>query len=1651
MAKNHPPFFFSLSVPLLKGLATSLCMFGTCVIGAVFDANNDYSDTANPNGAWSYGCSANSTLGSAFVAFDTFNADGGGTGNNEWSSSSLGHTPNFRKNTSDSTIFGANPGQVSLHPGPNNEYAILRFTAPAAGSYLIDSQFFAGDTGETDAHVLLNNDTASPLFSAPSTTTNPAFTTTVALQQGDVVDFVVGSLGDHNFDTTPLRVFIQTVAGTAPASRTVAINFDDLTFDAGFGQIGTSYLALGVMFYEGDGDSGNSTGFAMQNGQPVTPTVGPFQPLPNSRPNSLLPAYGSSNDIWVQFYDQQGHRTTANSVTFHNDNEGRPAIIRLQGYDVNGLPIGSYAEDSTGPGGAVTIHAAGIYSAKVYGADTAGSLGLDDFSADILNTAAIPSLTFSATPAGDGEPVTFNATFTTQWSVVVQTSIDSGTTWNPLPDGNGGAMTEGDPVNQPGQYNLVTTFYPSGTSILFRAVASSSGQADVISAALSPLTLRQAALSISLAITSTSDPVHGLVTHIGDDVTYTYTWQNTGNAPATHMNVYTPVPTFRHSPQITLPITTTVGKTTVTMASGATTADLLPGQRLLGHDTRSGATVASITDATHFVMSLPASGTGTYATAFYYDPDVHQFASSDLTYNQYGHYTAATGQNLDASIRWDVADLQPGGSQSVALVVHTAPRVDINQSLGLGNDYKAYSSTFQPPFAATGYTSGAANVSTQVEGPISFTFVPKSTALQPGGLATYTATITNLSSSLVAHAVAAITVPDGMRFGKSYVVGKTTVYGLAVPATGKPSAITETLNFGTAHPEPQLVLSYYPYSLYPRGDRYHRDSIAVDVTFQVQWISPSEVQGHLSTFPVSAAFLDPTGASTFGTAFTAASISRAAKPSNVDFIALLGDTTHETALSMGDNGIVTLPLQGSLAAQPLPSLGALIANDPGSVQDDGQGNDVPQLPLTGADGKAGRVTFVFTATNWGSSVANDVSIQATIPDHTTVYSALLAAFPTSSTTSSRPTFAYTIPPADPHHVVFYGMTLLPHDGLAVQVTFQVDTKNPPAIGSSIDAGAASIGTTSTPHTPEAVYNDGQIAVTGPASFGTPVIYPLVPSPVISTDATATAARLDNLYKTQRKPSALPLLVTTDPTSFIPGVQRFYVQYENTSPAALANVDLEVPVPAHTVFYRASFMSLLVRGNLPGTVLATPVGDKITLPAAGVPVKFHFNQLAKGAQGNVMVEVIVTADAVRQTASNVGGLADPPVVIHDNPTVGSRHSAQSPLPACQVWTPPPGITSVSSTPGLSHVAAAPSGTVPRLGLLKIMPKMVSSIDVFDMTFTVFNYGDTDCTAPHFHFTPPTGAVLANVDIESDYNGRPFDNDPSDADVIWDSIPAHTAVNVNYHFVHTHGVPIGQAPAGIQADYLGTVVADASTPVDYTTAATAPVESDRLTSISGCPLHSFPVAGDYVYLVDIGGGNVVGYGLSSIISGGKELAGDAFQHKICFGSETAVSVVTSTSISNAAFLLGHKFDATGLAGIGAGRPSIVLGQGVDFLVPPTVTGFAIVGAGGGKLVATGGGNTIAQGGGNVIAQGGGNVIAQGGGNVIAQGGGNVTSTSSAGTIAQGGGNVIAAGGGNVIAQGGGNIIASAPGSGLVSTNGGNTIAAGGGNVIAQGGGN
>jgi hypothetical protein len=206
----------------------SLVVLARPGVAQTYSAAVDFSDSSNPNGAWSYGYSYG--VGSTFIPDTTNTASygpglalGGWMGNVD--SSPGANYPyalkNFTANpvaNNGTTVY--QPGQLGLQPGSSNEDSIVRWTAPFSGTFNIAVTFSAMDSfgDSTDVHVLRNGSSLfnsmvlSGVFGSPSTV---SFSVAQSVLAGDTIDFVVGNDGNGlNNDTTALTATIVPEPGT---------------------------------------------------------------------------------------------------------------------------------------------------------------------------------------------------------------------------------------------------------------------------------------------------------------------------------------------------------------------------------------------------------------------------------------------------------------------------------------------------------------------------------------------------------------------------------------------------------------------------------------------------------------------------------------------------------------------------------------------------------------------------------------------------------------------------------------------------------------------------------------------------------------------------------------------------------------------------------------------------------------------------------------------------------------------------------------------------------------------------------------------------------------------------------------------------------------------------------------------------------------------------------------------------------------------------------------------------------------------------------------------------------------------------------------------------------------------------------------------
>jgi hypothetical protein len=134
--------------------------------------------------------------------------------------SPAGREPWVTRNPSDQPVptpfnFIWPPRQVALHPGPQGESSVVRWTAPEADRYQIAATFSGLYKATTDVHLRHNGRPQfTALLNVDGNPNTAAHTCEVALAQGDTIDFIVGwGNGDYGSDSTALTATIRSAAG----------------------------------------------------------------------------------------------------------------------------------------------------------------------------------------------------------------------------------------------------------------------------------------------------------------------------------------------------------------------------------------------------------------------------------------------------------------------------------------------------------------------------------------------------------------------------------------------------------------------------------------------------------------------------------------------------------------------------------------------------------------------------------------------------------------------------------------------------------------------------------------------------------------------------------------------------------------------------------------------------------------------------------------------------------------------------------------------------------------------------------------------------------------------------------------------------------------------------------------------------------------------------------------------------------------------------------------------------------------------------------------------------------------------------------------------------------------------------------------------
>lgn len=207
------------SFVVLLVAALGICLPGNALAQ---DIAGSFSATNNPNGVWSYGSYTEST--STFTLL-TFAGTDCGTPLPYWSSGSGGFPVVLANNTGStvpcsSSTWTLPTDTLNLHPtdtaGVDSD---VRWTAPAAGTYVISGSFSALDATTTLDSILVGG---TSVFSTniDSSNKSASFSLTETLSMGETIDFTVnccsGSDTAYDFDSTGLQGSIEPSSAVTP-------------------------------------------------------------------------------------------------------------------------------------------------------------------------------------------------------------------------------------------------------------------------------------------------------------------------------------------------------------------------------------------------------------------------------------------------------------------------------------------------------------------------------------------------------------------------------------------------------------------------------------------------------------------------------------------------------------------------------------------------------------------------------------------------------------------------------------------------------------------------------------------------------------------------------------------------------------------------------------------------------------------------------------------------------------------------------------------------------------------------------------------------------------------------------------------------------------------------------------------------------------------------------------------------------------------------------------------------------------------------------------------------------------------------------------------------------------------------------------------
>jgi hypothetical protein len=221
-AKRQIPIRNDGAIAVLLGLVVGTASLAS----AQYDPSAQFSPTSNPNGVWTYGYES-VPIGSPFnlLTLPLPVASVPGPFINSWQSPAFGAVGVFHNGTAipqsvtigpETSLF--NPGELAMHAGPNDEYGMVEFSAPANGIYTIQGTFEGIDVAGTSSTVFLlhNNAVVASSIVIPFGPPVPLASAPFLLNVGDTLAFAVGG-GPFNSMTALVNAQVAAVGVPEPS------------------------------------------------------------------------------------------------------------------------------------------------------------------------------------------------------------------------------------------------------------------------------------------------------------------------------------------------------------------------------------------------------------------------------------------------------------------------------------------------------------------------------------------------------------------------------------------------------------------------------------------------------------------------------------------------------------------------------------------------------------------------------------------------------------------------------------------------------------------------------------------------------------------------------------------------------------------------------------------------------------------------------------------------------------------------------------------------------------------------------------------------------------------------------------------------------------------------------------------------------------------------------------------------------------------------------------------------------------------------------------------------------------------------------------------------------------------------------------------